>query len=107
MPSLFKTWKLDKSAGPLRRALQYAFYDWTREMPRSKRIITYVGIILQGYALYFIFMWAFMLPKWAYSYLLVLPRRPFSYVVGVPALLRRLLRPEWNADFGICSQDTP
>ena len=81
MPSLFKTWKLDKSAGPLRRALQYAFYDWTREMPRSKRIITYVGIILQGYALYFIFMWAFMLPKWAYSYLLVLPRRPFSYVL--------------------------
>ena len=73
--------KLDKSAGPFRRSLQYAFYDWTREMPRSKRIITYVGIVLQGYAFYFMLMWAFMLPKWLYSYLLVLPRRPVSYVL--------------------------
>jgi len=81
MPSLIKTWKLDKSAGPFRRSLQYAFYDWTREMPRSKRIITYVGIILQGYALYFMLMWAFMLPNWLYAYLLVLPRRPVSYVL--------------------------
>jgi Stage II sporulation protein E (SpoIIE) len=84
MPSLFKTWKLDKSAGPIRRSLQYAFYDWTREMPRSKRIITYVGIILQGfqgYALYFMFMWAFTFPKWVYSYLLLLPRLPVSYVL--------------------------
>jgi serine phosphatase RsbU (regulator of sigma subunit) len=81
MISLFKTWRLDKSARPLRRALQYAFYDWTREMPRSKRIITYVGIIFQGYAIYFMFMWAFVLPKGAYSYLLILPRRPFSYVL--------------------------
>jgi hypothetical protein len=36
-------------------------------MPRSKRIITYVGIVLQGYAFYFTLMWAFMLPKWLYS----------------------------------------
>jgi phosphoserine phosphatase RsbU/P len=76
-----KTVKLDKSAGPFRRLLQYAFYDWTREMPRSKRIITYVGIVLQGYAFYFALMWAFMLPKWLYSYFLVLPRRPVSYVL--------------------------
>ena len=81
MPFRLRTVKLDKSAGPLRRALQYAFYDWTREMPRSKRIITYVGIVLQGYAVYFMLMWAFMLPKWLYSYFLVLPRRPVSYVL--------------------------
>lgn len=81
MPFHFKTAKLDKSAGPLRRALQYALYDWTREMPRSKRIITYVGIILQGYAFYFMLMWAFPLPKWLSSNLLLLPRRPASYVL--------------------------
>ena len=75
-----KTRKLDKSAGPFRRSLQYAFYDWTREMSRSKRIITYVGIVLQGYAFYFTLMWAFALPKWWYSYFVVLPRRPISYV---------------------------
>lgn len=74
-----KTAKIDKSAGAFRRALQYGFYDWTREMLRSKRIITYVGIILQGYAFYFAIMWAFALPSWWYSYFVVLPRRPLSY----------------------------
>ncbi|MGC1672612.1 MAG: SpoIIE family protein phosphatase, partial [Candidatus Acidiferrales bacterium] len=82
MPFRLRTLNLDKSAGPFRRSLQYAFYDWTREMPRSKRIVTYVGIVLQGYALYFMLMWAFMLPKWLYAYFLVLPRRPVSYVLA-------------------------
>jgi len=43
---------LDRSTGPLRRALQYAMYDWTREMPKSKRILTWAGILMQGYAVY-------------------------------------------------------
>jgi hypothetical protein len=81
IPFRFKTGKLDKSTGPIRRSLQYAFYDWTREMPRSKRFVTYAGIILQGYAFYFTLMWALMLPKWMYGYFLVLPRRPVSYVL--------------------------
>jgi sigma-B regulation protein RsbU (phosphoserine phosphatase) len=81
MPFRLSTVKLDKSAGPIRRALQYAFYDWASEMPRSKRIITYVGIILQGYAFYFMLMWAFRLPEWLSLYFLVLPRRPVSYVL--------------------------
>ncbi len=79
MPFRLSRVKLDKSAGPIRRALQYAFYDWASEMPRSKRIITYDGIVLQGYAFYFTLRWAFMLPKWLYSYFLVLPRGPVSY----------------------------
>jgi serine phosphatase RsbU (regulator of sigma subunit) len=81
MPFRLHRLKPDRSAGPIRRALQYAFYDWAREMPRSKRIIMYVAIALQGYAFYFMLMWAFVLPKWLYSYLLVLPRRPASYVL--------------------------
>lgn len=81
MPFRLGTVKLDKSAGPIRRALQYAFYDWASEMPRSKRIITYVGFVLQGYAFYFALMWASTLPKWLYAYFLVLPRRPVSYVL--------------------------
>jgi len=80
MPLLFNTIRLGKSAGPVRRSLQYAFYDWTREMPRSKRILTYVGMILQGYAFYFFLMWAFIPPKWLASNLLLLPRRPVWYV---------------------------
>jgi len=81
MPFRLSFFKLDKSAGPLRRTLQYAFYDWTREMPRSKRIITYVGIIFQGYAFYFMLMWAFKFPSWVYSFFVGLPRRPLSYVL--------------------------
>ena len=80
MPFRIEPVKLDKSAGPFRRALQYAFYDWTREMPRSRRIFAYVGIFLQGYAIYSALMWAFMLPKWLYLYFLALPKQPVGYV---------------------------
>jgi hypothetical protein len=56
----------DPSASGIRRAWQYAFYDWTREMPRSKRVITWVGLFLQGYALYAAItrslIWPFMWP---------------------------------------------
>jgi sigma-B regulation protein RsbU (phosphoserine phosphatase) len=87
MPLGRKTLKLDKSAGLLRRFLAYTFHDWTREMPRSKRILTYVGLLLQGYAFYSLLMWAFMLPKldewlrevpWLSANLLLLPKRPAS-----------------------------
>jgi serine phosphatase RsbU (regulator of sigma subunit) len=72
--------KLDKSAGPVRRALRYSLYDWTREMPRSKRIIAFIGIIFQGYVFYFLLSWAFVLPAWLRGNLLLLPRRPLSFV---------------------------
>jgi sigma-B regulation protein RsbU (phosphoserine phosphatase) len=59
--------RLDPSAGPLRRAFDYAFYDWTREMPRSRRILTWTGILIQGYAIYAGFVrsliWPLMWPK--------------------------------------------
>ena len=32
----------------VRRWLQYAFFDWTRDMPRSKRFITWVAILTQA-----------------------------------------------------------
>jgi serine phosphatase RsbU (regulator of sigma subunit) len=40
------------AVGRVRRGLRYAFYDWTREMPRSKRLITWVAILMQGYAIW-------------------------------------------------------
>src|ERR1700683_265524 len=39
---------LDKSAKPFRRALQYAFYDWTRDMPIGRRIVATVGLLVQA-----------------------------------------------------------
>jgi sigma-B regulation protein RsbU (phosphoserine phosphatase) len=35
-----------------RRLLRYAFYDWTSGMPKSKRLLTWAGILIQGYAIY-------------------------------------------------------
>src|ERR1700742_230162 len=44
--------EMNPSGNIFRRAFDYAFYDWTREMPKGKRIITWAGIIIQGYAVY-------------------------------------------------------
>ena len=52
MPIRMEQPRLDKSAGPFRRALRYAYYDWTREMPTSKRLITWAGILMQGWAIW-------------------------------------------------------
>lgn len=38
----------------LRRWFSYAVYDWTRDMPRYKRVITWIAILVQGYAIYFV-----------------------------------------------------
>lgn len=63
----------DPSAGPLLRAIQYAFYDFTREMPRSKRILTWVAILIQGYAIYALavrsLVWPLMWPGPTYAFI--------------------------------------
>jgi serine phosphatase RsbU (regulator of sigma subunit) len=52
----------DPSADPVRRALHYALYDWTREMSSSKRVLTWMGLLLQGYALYVAITGSLLLP---------------------------------------------
>jgi hypothetical protein len=52
----------DPSAGPVRRALRYALYDWTREMSSSKRVLTWMGLLLQGYALYVAITGSLLMP---------------------------------------------
>ena len=46
--------RLARATGSLRGIFRYSFSvtTWTREMPRSKRIVTWVGFLLQGYAIY-------------------------------------------------------
>jgi len=45
---------------------QYAVGTWTREMPQSKRVITWVGYLLQGYAIWCLLsrslVWPFIWP---------------------------------------------
>ena len=49
------------------RGLQFAFYDFTREMSRTKRTITWAAILVQGYAIYALvtrsFAWPIMWPR--------------------------------------------
>jgi serine phosphatase RsbU (regulator of sigma subunit) len=81
--------QLDKSAGPLLRAIQYAFYDWTREMPRTKRIITWVTFLIQGYAIYALavrsFVWPLMWPRPIYVYIgsIILFYTAYSVMTGM------------------------
>ena len=82
MPFRIHKVKLDNFVGPLRRALRYASYDWTREMPKRKRLITWVSILSQGYALYCVLMWALGVPKALLGYMLVLPNGPPGYLVA-------------------------
>lgn len=55
--------------------MHYALYDWTREMPKSKRVVTWTGIFIQGYAIYAGFartlVWPWIWPSGAWLYLAV------------------------------------
>jgi len=86
--------EIDRSIGYFRRALQYAFHDWTREMPRSKRIVTWAGILIQGYAIYAgltrSLIWPLVWPKGALLYLLVW----LLYLLG-SALMNAMLTSEF------------
>jgi sigma-B regulation protein RsbU (phosphoserine phosphatase) len=54
---------IQKSTGLVRRWLRYALYDWTFKMAKSKRILTRVAILVQGYAIWVGFSHSLMWPK--------------------------------------------
>lgn len=58
---------LGKLAGPIRRVFQYNVGNWIREMPMSKRIVTWAGVLLQGTAIYCLWSrslaWPFQWPE--------------------------------------------
>jgi len=60
------------TASSVWRTLQYSIYDWTREMPQSRRIFASVGLFLQGYALYAMWtrslIWPVMWPPVPFLY---------------------------------------
>lgn len=66
----------------VRRAVRFATYDWTREMPRSLRVITVIGMGIQGYAIWAALtgslVWPVMWPRGLVLYPIVL----LIYYVG-------------------------
>ena len=51
-------------------------------MPKPERRITVLGILLQGYTIYCVVMWALGVPKALLGYILVLPKNPLGYLVA-------------------------
>jgi sigma-B regulation protein RsbU (phosphoserine phosphatase) len=74
--------KVATFAGDLRRVLRYATYDWTREMSKPRRIITFVAILMQGYAVYCFLVWALRVPNGLLGLLFVLPRGGPGYLLA-------------------------
>src|SRR5262245_21663160 len=64
------------SLAPLRQALRYATYDWTREMAGTTRLLAWIGIVLQGYALYTAFSGSLIWP-------IIWPPKPALYVAAL------------------------
>lgn len=80
----------------LGRLRYYTFYDWTREMPPSKRFFTWVGILLMGYAIYSGFVRSFIWPlKWPHNGLLLFFYVWLLYVLG-GAILNAMLTSEFE-----------
>ena len=44
--------QLSLAGSGLKRAIRFATYDWTRELPFSLRVITMIGMGIQGYAIW-------------------------------------------------------
>jgi serine phosphatase RsbU (regulator of sigma subunit) len=86
--------RLDETTRPLRLALHYAFYDWTREMPPFRRFITWAGILIQGYAVFALWTrslaWPLMWPRGLPLYVCV----ALLYVLGA-ALMNGMLTSEF------------
>src|SRR5262249_9185558 len=68
--------KSDRWAGSISRGLQYAFYDFTREMPRTKRILAWAAILVQGYMIFAFatrsFAWPIMWPRPRYVFIIAI-----------------------------------
>ena len=79
-----------KSSGSIRRARQYSVDSWIHEMPKSKRRITWIGYLLQGYAIYCLWsrslVWPIMWPNPILVFLIALA----MYYIGSNLMSRAL-----------------
>jgi len=77
-----------------RQFYHYAFYDWTREMPRARRMVTMTGVFLQGYA-----FWALLTRSLIWP--IIWPSRPLLYVVAwvIYMIGHRLVNTMLTAEF--------
>ena len=80
----------------LKRAIRFATYDWTRELPWSLRVITMIGMGLQGYAIWAALsrslIWPMMWPSGVILYAAILLIYYVGYCIQNATLASALIR---------------
>jgi len=83
-------------AASVSRGLQYGFYDFTREMPRTKRMIAWAAILIQGYMILALvtrsFVWPIMWPRPRYVFVIGIALFYAAYTVMNGLLASELVR---------------
>jgi len=80
----------------LKRAIRFATYHWTRELPLSLRVITMVGMGIQGYAIWAALtrslIWPIMWPSGVILYATILVIYYIGYCIQNATLASELIR---------------
>ena len=80
----------------LKRAIRFATYDWTRELPLSLRVITMIGMGIQGYAIWAALsrslIWPIMWPSGVILYATILLIYYIGFCIQNATLASELIR---------------
>ena len=80
----------------LKRAIRFATYDWTRELPLSLRVITMIGMGIQGYAIWAALsgslIWPIMWPSGVMLYATILLIYYIGFCIQNATLASELIR---------------
>jgi serine phosphatase RsbU (regulator of sigma subunit) len=84
------------AGGGLKRAIRFATYDWTRELPLSLRVITMIGMGIQGYAIWAglsrSLVWPIMWPSGISLYAAILLLYYLGFCIQNATLASELIR---------------
>ena len=84
------------SVAGLKRAIRFATYDWTRELPFSLRVITMIGMGIQGYAIWAALtrslIWPIMWPSGVILYATILLIYYIGFCIQNATLASELIR---------------
>ena len=84
------------AGGVLKSAIRFATYDWTRELPFTLRVVTMIGLGIQGYAIWAALsrslVWPIMWPSGAILYATILVIYYVGFCIQNATLASELIR---------------
>ena len=91
-----RQWRLWSAGRGLKNAIRFATYDWTRELPMSLRVITMIGMGIQGYAIWAALsgslVWPIMWPSGVILYATILLIYYIGFCMQNATLASELIR---------------